>query len=199
MFGRNIKTHIDLLHPTLNERVLQKQYAQKTQHDKHAMDRDISVGDNVFVRNFSLKGNKWIPGVVVKCTGPLSYRVKTATHGIVRRHQDQIRTSVHHYTDTPDNSLEIVPESEQQILPELPTPQDRAHGGSQTNSNCTIIDNETVDSRANQPNATNAATEGFSQGSAVAPSIRERVGRVVNQNQPYVTRSGRVSKPPDRY
>ena len=74
---------------------------RRFQHDKHAVDRDISVGDDVFVRNFSLHGGKWLPGLVVECTGPLSYKVKTATHGIVRRHQDQIQTSVHHYTEDP--------------------------------------------------------------------------------------------------
>ena len=99
MFGRNIRTHIDLLHPNLHEHVTRKQTAQKIQHDKHAVDRDISVGDDVFVRNFSLHGGKWLPGLVVECTGSLSYKVKTATHGIVRRHQDQIQTSVHHYTE----------------------------------------------------------------------------------------------------
>ncbi|RUS79206.1 hypothetical protein EGW08_013035 [Elysia chlorotica] len=44
-------------------------------------------------------GDKWLPGIVVEWTGPLSFKVKTVTHGIVRRHQDQIRTSVHHYTE----------------------------------------------------------------------------------------------------
>ena len=98
MFGRSrtIRTHIDLIHPHLHEHVARKQTAQKIQHDKHAVDRDISVGDDVFVRNLSLHGGKWLPGLVVECTGPLSYMVKTATHDIVRRHQDQIRTSVHH-------------------------------------------------------------------------------------------------------
>ena len=100
MFGRS-RTHIDLdlLHPYLHEHVTRKQTAQKIQHDKHAVDSDISVGDDVFVCSFSLHGGKWLPGLVVECTGPLSYKVKTVTHGIVRRHQDRIRTSVHHYTE----------------------------------------------------------------------------------------------------
>ena len=85
-----VETHIDLLHTNLHEHVTRKQTAQKIQHDKHAVDRDISVGDDVFLRNFSLHGGKWLPGLVVECT-----------HGIVRRNQDQIRTSVHHYTEDP--------------------------------------------------------------------------------------------------
>ena len=94
MLGRNIRTHIDLIHPCLHEHVTRKQTVQKIQHDKHAVVTDISVDDDVFVRNFSLHGGKWLPGLVVECMGPLSYTVKTATHGIVHRHQDQIRTSV---------------------------------------------------------------------------------------------------------
>ena len=34
-------------------------------------------------------GDKWIPGVVVKVTGPLSYHVKIAG-GVLRRHVDQL-------------------------------------------------------------------------------------------------------------
>ena len=71
---------------------LRPQETTMTDYDKHAEDRDISVGDDVFVRNLSLHGGKWLPRLVVECTGPLYYKVKTATHGIVRRHQDQIQT-----------------------------------------------------------------------------------------------------------
>ena len=68
MFDRNIRTHTDLTHPYLHEHVTRKQTFQKIQHDKHAVDRDISVSDDVFVRNFSLHGGKWLPGLVVECT-----------------------------------------------------------------------------------------------------------------------------------
>ena len=36
---------------------------------------------------------------MLECTDLLSFKVKTTTRGVVRRHQEQIRTSVHHYTE----------------------------------------------------------------------------------------------------
>ena len=37
MFGRNIRTHIDIIHPYLHKHVTRKQTAQKIQHDMHAV------------------------------------------------------------------------------------------------------------------------------------------------------------------
>ncbi|KAK3791427.1 hypothetical protein RRG08_046579 [Elysia crispata] len=60
-----------MLPPMVNDRAEQESspspsppdtQSRKIQHDKHAVDRDISVGDDVFVRNFSLHGGKWLPG-----------------------------------------------------------------------------------------------------------------------------------------
>ena len=95
LFNRKIRTHLDLLHPSLQNHVHKQQLSQKRQHDKTAKDRLIDVEDRVFVRNYDRRGrqNKWIPGVVVEKTGPLSYKIRTTSHGIVRRHQDQIRVT----------------------------------------------------------------------------------------------------------
>ena len=92
VFGRKTRTHLDLLHPCLQKHVHDQQQSQKRHYDKTAADRDISVEDNVFVRNYT-SNNKWIPGVIVEQTGPLSYKVRTPSHGIIRRHQDQIRVT----------------------------------------------------------------------------------------------------------
>lgn len=94
MFGRKMKTHLDLLHPQLQDRVQKNQSQQKKCHDTSSQHRDIIVGDNVFAQNFSSRGERWIYGVVCEKTGPYSFKIKTISHGIIRRHLDQIRKTV---------------------------------------------------------------------------------------------------------
>ena len=94
MLGRKMKTHLDLLHPQLQERVQKKQSQQKKCHDTSSQHRDIIVGDNVFAQNFSSRGERWIYGVICEKTGPYSFKIKTISHGIIRRHLDQIRKTV---------------------------------------------------------------------------------------------------------
>ena len=48
------------------------------------------MGNQVLAKNF-LDGDKWIPGVVVERTGPLSYIVQIRTGAQWRRHADQLR------------------------------------------------------------------------------------------------------------
>ena len=48
------------------------------------------LGDKVFVRNYH-NGERWLPGVVEKKTGPVSYHVKLTDGRHRRCHQDQIR------------------------------------------------------------------------------------------------------------
>ena len=50
------------------------------------------MNDSVYVRNFG-RGKKWIPGEIVKSTGPVSYKVKTNDGLLVRRHADQIKVT----------------------------------------------------------------------------------------------------------
>ena len=67
---RNLRTRFDLLNPSCSQRVLDKQSMQKSQHDRHAKDREFIVGERVMVRNLR-PGPKWIVGIVCNpfCTG----------------------------------------------------------------------------------------------------------------------------------
>ena len=52
MFGRQMKTHLDLLHPdersrVAESRVAERQFKQKEYHDMHAKSRTFEVGDTV--------------------------------------------------------------------------------------------------------------------------------------------------------
>ena len=70
--------------------------------------RTFKVMDKVFVRDFRVRHVKWMPGVIVKVTGPVSYQVRVST-GVVRRHVDGIRLrySEDDSSDTEDTLEEI--------------------------------------------------------------------------------------------
>lgn len=89
LMNRRIRTQLDLVRPSLVDKVGLKQATQKEYHDKHAWDRVFTESDQVYVRGYS--GQKWIPAMLIERTGPVSWKVKTQDGKMVRRHQDQIR------------------------------------------------------------------------------------------------------------
>jgi hypothetical protein len=92
MLGRRPRNTLDLLRPevSVQDRVLKKQNLQrKSYHKGKPRELILKPGDKVLTRNFG-KGPKWLTSVVMKQTGPVSYRCKTDKGVIVNRHQDQI-------------------------------------------------------------------------------------------------------------
>ena len=83
LLGRRPRSRLDLLKPHTAERVERSQIKQKEQHDSKSRERKLNVGDNVFVKNYH-HGDKWLPGMIQKKTGPVSFVVKL-TDGRVRR------------------------------------------------------------------------------------------------------------------
>ena len=81
---------LDHMHPDEAKAVEEQQLKQKVYHDRHAKDRQVNVGDPVYVTNFS-SGPCWLPGVVVNKSGPVSFIVKLLDDRTVRRHQDHVR------------------------------------------------------------------------------------------------------------
>ena len=63
---------------------------QKNYHDRKAHSRKLGVGDKVYVINFS-PGAKWLPGVIIQQSGPVSFKVKLLDGRTVRRHLDYVR------------------------------------------------------------------------------------------------------------
>ena len=92
LMNRRLRSRFDRLFPDLQQRVQQKQAQQAVQHDNSKPLRSFAVGDSVYTRDFSASSPTWIPGTVVKVTGPLSYHIKLMDGGIVRRHVDAVRT-----------------------------------------------------------------------------------------------------------
>ena len=104
--GRKLKTHIDLCHPTVQKSVAQHQQTQKINHDKTALEREFNIQDRVYVKNFG-RGDKWLPGNIVKSTGPVSYKVETDSGLLIRRHADHIRVTCAEGNDENSTAVNI--------------------------------------------------------------------------------------------
>lgn len=83
MMGRKLSQILDKIHP----------YNDRSNVQREADARNLRLmeeGESVFVRNYA-RGNKWLPGMVVEVTGPVSYVVQLEGGHTVRRHIDQMR------------------------------------------------------------------------------------------------------------
>ena len=82
LFSRNIRTRLDILHPTPGDRT-----------DKGATDevktRQLKVGDLLWSRNY-LSNVKWLPGKITKKYGPRNYQLQIGDQ-IHKYHVDQLR------------------------------------------------------------------------------------------------------------
>ena len=85
-----VRTRFDLLHPSDNRRVNNKQADQKAYHDRNAREKSLRIGQRVVVRN-QIPGRPWVPGIVGEVQGPLIYLVRLDTGQIWKRHVDHVR------------------------------------------------------------------------------------------------------------
>ena len=81
----------------------------------------FQVNDTVYVQDFTSTSTTWLPGVVVKVTGPLSYHVQLSTGDTVRLHVDAIHPRYEH--SPPVHSQQVMNDSANDVfLPDLPAP-----------------------------------------------------------------------------
>ena len=83
--GKKLKSHFDLLKPNIAIRVEQKQQQQKHNHDSHAVPRQFQEGDVVYARDFR-QGQTWLTGQIVKCLGPVLFKIMTDDGHMIRHH-----------------------------------------------------------------------------------------------------------------
>ena len=94
-------SHFDFMLPNLATKVQNKQFSQKTHHDK----RSKHCGCQCF---------EWLLGTVINSRGPVSYKVKLSDGRLIKRHVDHLRktevVSTDHETTVPeliDNCIPI--------------------------------------------------------------------------------------------
>ena len=88
--GRQLRSRLDLLFPAVSQKVESKQLKQKEEHDSTKPVRTFSIGDLVYVDDFTASPQKWIPGKIVEVTGPLSYCIELLDGSTVCRHVDNV-------------------------------------------------------------------------------------------------------------
>ena len=104
MFGRKLRNKLDLLLPdgtschktvdtdNVHARVQTKQDSQIRNHCRRPRKTEYSVNSKVMARNYGRHGSKWLPAIVTKKTGPVSYRCRLGDGEEIKRHQDQLHT-----------------------------------------------------------------------------------------------------------
>ena len=119
LMGRRPRSLLDVVRPDLSKTVRQHQESQKCQHDRHAKTRQFSMGDTVFIRNFSQRypHPTWLSGETVSVCGPVSYTVRLSDQRTVRRHVDHIRRR----PSTPPSDRPSTPPSDSTPHPTDPT------------------------------------------------------------------------------
>jgi hypothetical protein len=88
MLGRSLRSRLDILKPDLQQTIKVKQEDMILRR-KTSM-RTFTEGQSVLARNYTSAGPKWLTGVIIKQTGPVSYQVRVKQM-IWRRHTDQLR------------------------------------------------------------------------------------------------------------
>ena len=90
LMGRRLRSLLDLLFPTVSQKVESKQLKQREEHDSTKPVCTFSIGDLVYVEDFTASPQKWIPGKIVEVTGPLSYCIELLDGSTVRRHVNNV-------------------------------------------------------------------------------------------------------------
>ena len=171
MLKREVRTVLSLLRPTQDQKVASRQADQKANHDKSSRLRSLTIGQEVMVRSYRNKVEKWVSGIIVSKSGNLTYLVELSDGTQCKRHIDQL------------SSREVVNVQEESIdtydfttTQSDDTPQD---GNSDSN----------LPSSENNPNETNT-----SENLSSIPTDNDTPNNV--RSSPYPQRNRR---PPVRY
>ena len=121
LFGRRLRSHLDLLRPDLSSKVRQKQNSQKQAHDHHAQERSFTVDDKVFAKNYG-NGSPWLPGVIFSKRSDTSLLVKLTDDSVIRRHPDQLRHRSQELAHATESFTDDAALDDMLAWPELSTP-----------------------------------------------------------------------------
>ena len=106
-------TRLDLLRPSIHNRVLRKQEGHKERRDQRAVERSFMAGDSVWAMNF-LGQPKWVAAVIENRLGPLTFALRLQDNRVWKRHQDHLRER-----RPTESTEERVCSEERQLQPQL--------------------------------------------------------------------------------
>jgi len=110
-----------LLKPDIHSAVQDRQFQQKLSHDVRCKDRQFSIGDSVFTKNFG-RGPQWLPGVIDEIKGPVTYLVRLTDGQVVKWHVNHIRVRTSEQTNGSHDDLSFGPAANSEEAP-LDQPQ----------------------------------------------------------------------------
>ncbi|KAM7315470.1 uncharacterized protein ISCGN_005253 [Ixodes scapularis] len=99
--GRRLRTRLDVLKPSVENRVARHQFRQMLQ--RSCRTREFKIKDRVRVWN-PHRGDKWLKATILSRSGPVSYKLRVYRDhdtAIWRRHQDHIRQEGDQEVGTP--------------------------------------------------------------------------------------------------
>ncbi|XP_046855867.1 uncharacterized protein K02A2.6-like [Xenia sp. Carnegie-2017] len=86
LMGRRLRTRLDILHPSLANKMDKKSH-QLPKLTK----RKLEIGDPVMVKDYRARRDRWIQGVIQMKLSPVTYRV-LVDDVLWKRHIDQLRS-----------------------------------------------------------------------------------------------------------
>lgn len=89
--GRKLRTRLDLLRPSIKERVGSEQ-AKQRQYYRGNRTIDFKKDDMVIARAYS--GNKWVNATIIEQISPVTYVVQTVYNQKWKRHVDQLKPRI---------------------------------------------------------------------------------------------------------
>ncbi|XP_043209502.1 uncharacterized protein K02A2.6-like isoform X1 [Amphibalanus amphitrite] len=90
MFGRELKTRLQLLHPDVAGQVERRIDSQKRHYDSGRRPKSVLVSDRVYARSYGA-GPAWRAGTVVDLAGDAMASIRLDDGRVWRRHLDQLR------------------------------------------------------------------------------------------------------------
>ena len=85
---RQVRTQLDLLKPSVEGHVRDRQMEQKRYHDRHVQERSFQVGQPVLARKLR-EGEKFVRGSVIRKLGPANYEIMVQGQ-VWKRHGNQL-------------------------------------------------------------------------------------------------------------
>ncbi|XP_062557959.1 uncharacterized protein K02A2.6-like [Armigeres subalbatus] len=97
MFGRRIRTSLELLRPPVERTIVQNKY--------YNVKRSYHRNDLVFAKLYSNKTWRWAPGIILEKVGSVMYNVWVNNQRLVRSHVNQLmnRFETNHHTKPMNN------------------------------------------------------------------------------------------------
>ena len=153
--GRKVRTRLDLLHPSVEETVLQRQAQQKKDHDWHSKHREFAVGEKVMVKSRRPGPAGWIPGRITEKNGPLTYVVdvgglKACMENVASKAIPESGTDFEYTTATDDEERFLDDSDSSEDLAESESESEQSNNES-TSSSEESLSNSELDTHVSTP------------------------------------------------